>query len=85
MLNIYFSANKDSTKIYGNTTKEYHLYIENPLILKDKEWYLSVIPEYLYNSLIKQGYDGAIWLRNGEMYEVVAFYPEQVKEIKNQA
>ena len=28
--------------------------------------------------MIKQGYDGAVWLRKGEMYEIVAFYPEQI-------
>ena len=75
---IYFSANKESTKIYGNITKEYYLNIKNPLVLKDKEWNLSVLPEYYYDMLIKKGYDGAVWLRNGEMYEIIAFYPEQV-------
>ena len=75
---IYFSANEESTKIYGNITKKYYLNIKNPLILKDKEWNLSVLPEYYYIALIKKGYDGAIWLRNGEMYEIIAFYPEQV-------
>ena len=75
---IYFSANEESTKIYGNITKKYYLNIKNPLVLKDKEWNLSLLPEYYYNFLIKKGYDGAIWLRNGEMYEIIAFYPEQV-------
>jgi len=80
---IYFSADKESTKIYGNITKEYYLNIKNPLILKDKDWNLSVLPEYYYNMLIKKGYDGAIWLRKGEMYEIIAFYPEQVIPIKD--
>lgn len=75
---IYFSANRESTKIYGNITKEYYLNIQNPIVLKDIEWNLSVLPEYLYVHLIKKGYDGAIWLRKGEMYEVIAFYPEQI-------
>jgi hypothetical protein len=75
---IYFSANEESTKIYGSITKKYYLNIKNPLVLKDKEWNLSLLPEYYYNFLIKKGYDGAIWLRNGEMYEIIAFYPEQV-------
>ena len=80
---IYFSANEKSTKIYGNITKKYYLNIKNPLILKDKEWNLSVLPEYYYDTLIKKGYDGAVWLRNGEMYEIIAFYPEQVIPISD--
>jgi len=36
------------------------------------------LPEYYYDILIKKGYDGAVWLRNGEMYEIIAFFPEQV-------
>jgi len=80
---IYFSANEESTKIYGNITKKYYLNIKNPLVLKDKEWNLSLLPEYYYNFLIKKGYDGAIWLRNGEMYEIIAFYPEQVIPISD--
>jgi len=75
---IYFSANLESTKIYGDVTKEYYLNIQNPLVLIDKEWNLSVLPKYLYDHMIKQGYDGAIWLRKGEMYEIIAFYPQQV-------
>lgn len=59
-------------------TKEYYLNIQNPLILVDKEWNLSVLPTYLYDYLIKQGYDGAVWVRKGEMYEIISFYPEQV-------
>ncbi len=78
---IYFSANKESTKIYGNITKEYYLNIQNPLVLKDKEWNLSVLPAYLYDHMIRQGYDGAVWLRQGEMYEVIAFYPQQILPI----
>lgn len=75
---IYFSADRESTTKYGNIIKSYNLNIKNPLILKDKEWNLSVIPDYYYQLLIKKGYDGAIWLRNGIMYEIVAFYAEQV-------
>jgi hypothetical protein len=75
---IYFSANEESTKIYGNITKKYYLNIKNPLVLKDKEWNLSLLPGYYYNLLIDKGYDGAVWLRNGEMYEIIAFYPEQI-------
>lgn len=80
---IYFSANKDSVKIYGGNIKPYHLNIKNPIVLKDKEWYLSSMSETTYEWLIRQGYDGAIWLRNGEMYEIIAFYPEQVIPINN--
>jgi len=75
---IYFSANKESTKIYGPLTKEYYLDIRNPLILKDSEWNLSVLPAHYYDYLIRKGYDGAVWLRKGEMYEIIAFYPKQV-------
>lgn len=78
---IYFSSNKDSTKIYGNITKEYYLNIKNPLILKDSAWNLSILPEYLYDAMIRKGYDGALWLRKGEMYEIIAFYPEQITPI----
>jgi len=78
---IYFSANEESTKIYGNITKKYYLNIKNPLVLKDKEWNLSLLPGYYYNLLINKGYDGAVWLRNGEMYEIIAFYPEQITSI----
>lgn len=78
---IYFSANEKSTKIYGPITKAYHLNIKNPLIIDDSKgevWNLSVLPEYYYNMLVKKGYDGAVWMRRGEMYEIIAFYPEQV-------
>ncbi len=80
---IYFSANPESTKIYGNITKEYYLNIKNPIVLKDKEWNLSVMPGYLYDMLVKKGYDGAVWLREGEMYEIIAFYPHQIIPINN--
>jgi hypothetical protein len=83
MRGIYFSSDKDSTKIYGNITKEYYLNIKNPLILKDKEWNLSVMPIWVYNKLISKGYDGAIWLRNGIMYEIIAFYENQIIPISN--
>ena len=75
---IYFSSNKESTKIYGSITKEYYLNIKNPLILKDSAWNLSILPTYLYDHMIRQGFDGAVWLRKGEMYEIIAFYPEQI-------
>ena len=78
MRGIYFSANRDSTKIYGDITKEYYLNIKNPLILKDKDWYLSLMPVWVYNDLISKGYDGAVWLRNGIMYEIIAFYENQI-------
>jgi hypothetical protein len=80
-MGIYFSADKESTKIYGNNIKPYYLNIKNPLILKDNEWNLSVIPEYYYKYLVSKGYDGGVWLRNGIMYEIVAFFPEQVISI----
>lgn len=83
MKGIYFSANEESTKIYGDKTKAYYLDIKNPLVLKDTEWNLSLIPEYLYQDLIRKGYDGAVWLQNGEMYEIVAFQDDQVIPIEN--
>lgn len=75
---IYFSENKESTKIYGENTREYNLNITNPLVLEGKDWNLSIIPEYLFRDLVSKGYDGAIWMRNGEMYEIVAFNESQV-------
>ncbi len=75
---IYFSADKDSVKIYGDIIKPYYLNIKNPIVLKDDEWNLSVIPDYYYKYLIGKGYDGGVWLRHGVMYEIVAFHPEQV-------
>lgn len=75
---IYFSENKESTRIYGNKTTEYYLNIKNPKVLKDAEWNLSVMPKYLYDSLRNEGYDGAVWLRKGEMYEIIAFDESQV-------
>lgn len=82
---IYFSANEKSTKIYGPITKKYYLNIKNPLVIDDEKgeiWNLSVLPDYYYNMLIKKGYDGAVWIRRGEMYEIIAFYPEQVIPIE---
>jgi len=38
---VYFSADKESTKIYGDNTKSYYLDIENPIIL-NKIIYLSI-------------------------------------------
>lgn len=75
---IYFSADKDSVKIYGDIIKPYYLNIKNPLVQKDNEWNMSVLPDYYYQHLIKKGYDGGVWLRKGVMYEIVAFFPEQV-------
>ena len=75
---IYFSENRESTKIYGKIIKSYFLNLKNPIILKDDKWNLSVIPEYLFTHL-KKNYDGAIWLRKSEMYEIVAFEPNQIK------
>lgn len=78
MKGIYFSADAESTKIYGDNIKSYYLNIQNPIILKDTEWNLSLIPEYVYNMLVSKGYDGAVWLRHGVMYEIVAFYENQI-------
>lgn len=75
---IYFSENKESTKAYGDKTKAYYLDIKNPLILKDKEWNLSVMTKPLMDKLIRDGYDGAVWNRNGEMYEIIAFNEKQI-------
>lgn len=75
---IYFSEDKDSTKIYGDKTKEYYLNIKNPLILVDNEWNLSILEPHIYDMLIRKGYDGAIWMRKGIMYEIIAFYDWQV-------
>lgn len=75
---IYFSADETSTKIYGNNTKKYYLNIKNPLVLKDLEWNLSILDEWVYKSLINKGYDGAVWLRKGIMYEIIAFYESQI-------
>jgi hypothetical protein len=75
---IYFSADRESSKIYGSNTKSYYLNIKNPLVLTDTKWNLSVIPEWVYNSMIEKGYDGAVWMRNGTMYEIVAFYENQI-------
>jgi len=75
---IYFSENEGSTKIYGDKTKKYHLNIKNPLILVDSEWNLSILEPHIYDMLIRKGYDGAVWLRKGEMYEIIAFYENQV-------
>jgi hypothetical protein len=83
---IYFSANEKSTKIYGPITKKYHLNIKNPLVIDDEKgdiWNLSVLPDYYYQMLIKKGYDGAVWIRRGEMYEIIAFYPEQIIPIES--
>ena len=63
MRGIYFSVDRDSTKIYGDITKEYYLNIKNPLILKNKDWNLSLMPVWIFNNLIGKGYDGAVWLR----------------------
>lgn len=75
---IYFSADAESTKIYGNNIKSYYLNIQNPIVLKNTEWNLSLIPGYVYNMLISKGYDGAVWLRHGVMYEIVAFDESQI-------
>jgi hypothetical protein len=83
---IYFSENRNSTKIYGDKIEEYVLNIQNPIVLKDTAWNLSLMPKYIYDGLITKGYDGAVWDRKGEMYEIIAFYPEQVvkkEPIKN--
>ena len=78
---IYFSENEESTKIYGDKTKKYYLNIKNPLILVDSEWNLSILEPHIYDMLIRKGYDGAVWLRRGEMYEIIAFYEDQVISI----
>jgi hypothetical protein len=80
---IYYSANKDSIKIYGDIIIESFLNIKNPLVLKDTAWNLSIIPKYLFDSYVNKGIDGAIWERKGEYYEVVAFSPNQVGSNEN--
>jgi hypothetical protein len=81
---IYFSADEESTKIYGKLTKKYHLNIKNPLVLKDKEWNLSLMEPWVYKNLINKGYDRAVWLRKGVMYEIIAFYEDQAVPIEQQ-
>jgi len=84
---IYFSEDEQSTKIYGDVTETYFLKIENPKILRGIEhnemWIYSIITKDKYKKLIEEGYDGAIWLKNGIMYEVVVFNKNQIKSTKN--
>lgn len=84
---IYFSEDEKSTKIYGDITETYYLSLQNPKILRGIEynemWTYSIINKEKYNQLINEGYDGAIWLRNGIMYEIVVFDVSKIKSTKN--
>lgn len=79
---IYFSQDKESTSIYGNTTREYLIRLMNPKILRgiehDEMWNLSIITKDKHQHLIDGGHDGAIWLRDGIMYEIVVFDKNQI-------
>lgn len=84
---IYFSQDKDSTLKYGQITKEYYLKIENPKILRGFEfgepWDLSIITRDKYNKLKEDGFDGAIWMQNEKMYEIVVFDKWRIKSTEN--
>jgi hypothetical protein len=84
---IYFSQDKESTKIYGDVTEQYFLKLENPKILRgiehDEMWNLSIITKQKYSELTESGHDGAIWLKNGKMYEIVVFNQNQIKSTQN--
>jgi len=84
---IYFSEDKNSTKTYGTVTEGFYLKMENPKILRgiehDEMWNLSIITKDKYNELMSDGYDGAIWLRDGKMYELVVFDKSKIKSVNN--
>lgn len=84
---IYFSENPESTKIYGDTIESYFVKMENPLILRgfeyDEPWIYSIVTKDKYLDLKSKGYDGAIWNKDGEMYELVIFNRNQVKSTNN--
>ena len=46
-------------------------------------WIYSIITKDKYQKLIDDGYDGAIWLKNGIMYEIVVFDTTKIKSVKN--
>lgn len=91
----YFSDNKEVADVYANLGKdkgiirEFYLAMENPKIYK-KYTDISTITEEKVKELKKQGYDGAIYLDEGElntggiMNEYVVFDSEQIKSVDNQ-
>ena len=80
---IHFSQNKESTRIYGNTTAEYFIRMVNPKILRgiehDEMWTYSIMTKDKCKALIDEGYDGAIWLRGGVMYEIAVLDQNQIR------
>ena len=84
---IYFSEDEKSTKIYGDVTESFYLSLQNPKILRgieyDEMWIYSIITKDKYQKLMDDGYDGAIWLKNGIMYEIVVFDKDKIKSTNN--
>ena len=81
----FFSPAEMDAGAYGNNVRAFYLNIKNPA--SGAEAYKALVKYQGQNEagakardyLIEQGYDGV----NGYDEEYIAFYPEQIKEIKN--
>ena len=77
---IYFAPEYDEYHEYGDTTYPVYLNITNPAIdPKGPDLSKEGDGARVMRDLIAQGYDGIINTEDGEPYEYVAFYPEQIK------
>ncbi len=78
---FFFSPVYDEHHEYGDRTVEAFLNIRNPIVNPDipNRCVTDTAGEDAMNALIAQGYDGFIREYDGELREVNAFFPSQIK------
>lgn len=87
----FFSPWEIDAKGYGDNVRRFYLNIKNPA--NESVAYRALNRFKGQNNagvkareyLISQGYDGVINGADGEIEEVIAFYPNQIKEVENAA
>lgn len=93
---IYLTDNQDTASFYAEyvskgeqSPKVINVYanIKNPYVITKQDYIKkteNITPNQFKNRLIKQGYDGIIGIGlNGVDRQIVAFYPNQIKETTN--
>ncbi|MDD5006620.1 MAG: JAB domain-containing protein, partial [Candidatus Omnitrophica bacterium] len=95
---FYFSPNKATASGYGHIVKESHVSFKKPLIYDDDAPdYFKIKAKYfdkggndlqyaekVREHLEKDGFDGVVLKHAGKIEQVVAFNPEQIKDIDKQ-
>lgn len=80
--NLNSGAHFSTDKGHGSTLLKCDIQVEKPLIQFDNEWTGAVVSKPYIDHLISKGFDSMVWIKGGELYEVVCFKKEQILSMK---